>query len=341
MDDSRLNLGIIGSGFIARTHAHSITTTLHHARLTGIAGGSRASDVANEFSIRCFRDPLELVSNSDIDAVIIATPHHLHTEHALLAAEHGKHVLVEKPMALSVRDCNSIIDACRNNRVKLMVAFTQRYRMTNRMAFDIIQSGRIGNVIMIQEQALIPNGSSAFPKWQQSKENLGILFGYGIHNIDKLRWFLQDDPSSISAQLNRNDNGIETSTMATIRWRNGVLSNVWSSVEMIPPGFPNSSFRSLVVGEKGLLDVDGYGKLRILENSQNWKTLFIQPPIDWRGNGMFSVERLGSFSMQNQQFVESIINNSEPSVTGYDGMRAVAIALDIYRAADTNTTISY
>ena len=110
---------------------------------------------------------------------------------------------------------------------------------------------------------------------------------------------------------------------------------------MIPPGFPNSSFRSLVVGEKGLLDVDGYGKLRILENSQNWKTLFIQPPIDWRGNGMFSVERLGSFSMQNQQFVESIINNSEPSVTGYDGMRAVAIALDIYRSADTNTTISY
>jgi predicted dehydrogenase len=341
MDDSRINIGIIGSGFIARTHAHSITTSLRHAQLTGIAGGSRASVVANEFSTQCFRDPLELVSNSAVDAVIIATPHHLHKDHALLAAEHGKHVLVEKPMALSVGDCLSIIEACRNNGVKLMVAFTQRYRTTNRMAHDIIRSGKIGSVMMIQEQALVPNGSSAFPHWQQSKENLGFLFGYGVHNIDRLRWFLQDDPSSISAQLNRNENGIDTSTMATIRWRKGALTNLWNSVDIPTPGFENTAFRSLIVGETGMLDVDGYGALRLSQGGSDWNTLYIQPPIDWQGRGMLSEVRMMSFNSQNQAFVDSVLDNVEPPISGLDGLRAVEIALAIYRAADSNISFPF
>jgi predicted dehydrogenase len=336
MNDTTVNIGIIGSGFIARTHAHSLTRFLHHARFAGVAGGSRAPQLAADFSARRFATPEELVSSSEIDAVIIATPHHLHTAHALLAAAHGKHALIEKPMATSVDDCRKIIDAFNaGRRLTLMTAFTQRFRLINKTAYDFIQSGALGRILMIQEQALIANGSGAYPAWQQMPENLGILFGYGIHNIDKLRWFLNDEPSFVAARVNRNMHGIETSTMATIRWTKGALANLWSSVDIPLPGFAGTSYRSLIVGENGLLDVDGYGALKSLTDGQDWQTQCIQAPIDWRGDGMFSEVRMSSFNTQNQHYVDSIINGTDPLITGYDGMRAVEIALDIYHAAET------
>ena len=141
-----------------------------------------------------------------------------------------------------------------------MIAFSQRFRQSNITAHDLIRAGRIGRILMVQERALLPNGLSAYPKWQQQPENLGVLFGYGIHNIDRLRWFLQDEAECVTAQVLRSTGGIETSTMATIRWRNGALANLWGSVDLPAPGFDASTFRSLIVGEKGLLDVDGYGR---------------------------------------------------------------------------------
>lgn len=221
-----------------------------------------------------------------------------------------------------------------------MVAFTQRYRTTNRMAQEIIQSGKIGSVLMVQEQALAANGLRGYPTWQQTKENLGILFGYGIHNIDKLRWFLDDEPALISAQVNRSREGIETSTMATIRWNKGALSNLWSSVDIPVPGFEKTAYRSLIVGECGLLDVDGYGALRFSQNGNAWQTLNIQAPIDWTGDGMFSEVRMASFNAQNQVFVDSILNKTDPPISGIDGLRAVEIVLAIYRAAESKTSLT-
>lgn len=339
MNDTSINVGIIGSGFIARTHAHSLTRFLRNVRFAGVAGGSRASLLAKDFSVQYYKTPDELASSKNIDAIIIATPHHLHTTHALLTAHYNKHALIEKPMATSVEDCNKIIEAFDNRHLTLMMAFTQRFRITNEKAHEIILSGKLGKILMIQEQALIANGSSVYPSWQQSKDNHGILFGYGIHNIDKLRWFLKDEPLSISGQLIRNTNGIETSTMATIGWLKGTMTNLWSSVDIPLPGFANTSFRSLIVGENGLLDVDGYGQLRYTANGKDWRIVCEQLPIDWRGPGMFSEVRMSSYNIQNQHFIDSILHGTKPPITGYDGMRAVEIVLDIYRAAEGNIYI--
>ena len=336
-----LRIGVLGSGFIARTHAHSIATGCTDAELGGIAGGSRAAALAQDFGVRCFSDPEQLASSKHIDAVIIATPHACHHEHALLCARHRKHVLLEKPMATSVARCQDIVHAFQSEGLTLMVAFSQRFRQSNITARGLLSSGAIGKVLMIQEQALVPNGLRAYPAWQQRPENLGILFGYGIHSIDKLRWFLDDEPDTVSAQSIQTPGGIETSTMATLRWRRGTITSIWSGVDLPSPGFPASAFRSFVVGEHGLLDVDGYGAVRIARSGGDWETVFVQPPIDWQGAGMFSEARMGSFNSQNQAFVEACLAGSDPPVTGLDGLRAVEIALAAYESALTNRTVQF
>jgi predicted dehydrogenase len=335
-----VRIGIIGSGFVGRTHAHAIARGAHHATLCGIAGGSRAGGLATEFHAMHYNSPEALAASHDVDAVIIATPPPFHREHALLCAGHGKHVLLEKPMAPSVNECHDIIEACQTRKLTLMVAFTQRFRTSNIRARDIIQSGMIGKPLMIEELALLPNGLRAYPAWQQRPENLGILFGYGIHNIDKLRWILNAEAETVSAQILRTREGVETSTMATIRWSNGVLSNLWSSVDLPAPGFEATAFRSRIVGEKGLLDVDGYGAVRLARAGEEWETVFVQPPIDWRGAGMFSEARMGAFIAQDQAFVDSVRTGTPPPVTGLDGRQAVAVVLAAYESAAQGNTIT-
>jgi predicted dehydrogenase len=189
----KLSIGIIGSGFIARTHAHSIRHYLANARLSGISGGSRAAGLASDFDVPVYDAVESLAASREIDAIFITSPHHLHHEHALLCAQQGKHVLLEKPMATSLERCREVRDAFSARGLCLMIAFSQRFRTSNRKAFEVIARGDIGKVRMVQEFALIPNGLAAYPPWQQKPENLGVLFGYGIHNLDKLRWFLQSE----------------------------------------------------------------------------------------------------------------------------------------------------
>jgi phthalate 4,5-cis-dihydrodiol dehydrogenase len=334
-----IRISIMGSGFIARTHAHAIAHGCNNALLAGIGGGSRAEKLAAEFGARFFPSPEALASDPDVDAAIIATPHNVHRNHALLCARYGKHVLLEKPMAPSVSECREIIEAFRSANLRLMMAFSQRFRQSNITAYDIIRAGRIGRILMVQEQALLANGLQAYPQWQQQPENLGILFGYGIHNIDRLRWFLQDEADCVTAHVLRSTGGIETSTMATLRWKCGALANLWSSVDIPAPGFEATAFRSLIVGDRGLLDLDGYGAVRLAGKDEKWETLFVQPAIDWRGDGMFSGARMGSFNAQDQAFVDAVLQNSEPPVTGTDGLRSVAIALAAYESASRNETV--
>jgi predicted dehydrogenase len=335
-----VKFGIIGSGFIAKTHAISVQKYLEQGVLVGIAGGSRAQNLARELGIREYQDNSALIASDDIDAVIITSPHEFHHDQAILCAKNGKHVLLEKPMATSVEKCQKIHQAFAQNNLKLMIAFTQRFRKSNYLAYKVIQSGELGQIRMIQDWQLLAGGLSNLPQWQQKPENLGVLFGYGIHNIDRLRWFLQSEVESISAQNLRYDSGIETTTMAILRFKNGTLVNLWTGLDLIKPGFPGRTFRAQIVGEKGLLDVDGYGEVKKSINGKDWETLFIQPPVDMKGDGIYAEARMNSFNAQNQEFIDSIIEKREPAITGIDGIKSVEMALAIYQAANENKVIN-
>lgn len=337
MDEIRI--GIIGSGFMGRTNAETATRYLPGARLIAITGGSRAPQLAADYGVPAEPTVEALLARRDIDAVFISTPHSFHAAEAVAAAQAGKHILLDKPMATSVDDCDRILHAARASRVKLMIMFGQRFRLINREAHRLIREGAIGRVTMIHGFTLNPGGLASLPPWQSRPENRGSFFAHGVHNIDQVRWFTGDEVSTVSARIQCDSpSGNEVSTMAVLGLRGGAMASLWVSWSVPAPGFPRSGFSAQVVGESGILDLDAYGALRLGREGQ-WTTVAEQPPIDWKGKGMLDPARMEAYARQGQEFLDSIRQDRDPSVTGEDGRASVAIALAAYQSSESQTTI--
>lgn len=334
-----VRIGLIGSGFMGRTNAETVSHYLPGARLVALAGGSRAKQLAADYNVAESPTVSALVSRQDIDAVFISSPHSEHADQAIAAAQHGKHILLDKPMATTVQKCDEIIQAASRAGVTLMIMFGQRFRLVNREAYRLISDGAIGRVMALHTYSLNSGGLESLPVWQRRPENLGTLFGHGVHNIDQIRWLTSNEISSVSARIQRDPlSGNEISTMAVFGLGQGAMATAWVSWAIPSPGFPHSGFSARVAGETGILDLDGYGVLRLGRNGE-WKHIIEQAPIDFRGKGILDPVRLEAYAAQAREFLNSIVERRRPSVTGEDGRAAVAAALAAYQSSDEHRTI--
>jgi predicted dehydrogenase len=334
-----VRIGIAGSGFMGRTNAETVTGYLNHARLVAIAGGSRAPALAAQYQVDAEPTFEQLLARPDIDAVLISTPHACHAPQAIAAARAGKHILLDKPMATSVAECDQILEAVRAAGVKLMIMFGQRFRICNMEAHRLIREGAIGRVRMVMELILAGGGLAGLPPWQSRPENQGPFLGHAVHNIDRIRWLTGAEIASVSAHVQRDPaTGTEISTMALLSLTNGAMATIWESWDIPAPGFPRSSSGAWIAGETGNLDLDAYGELRLGQHG-SWTVAAVQDPIDWQGQGMLSPVRMQAYRMQHQEFVDSIREDRPPSVTGEDGRAAVAVAQAAYISAAEGRTI--
>jgi predicted dehydrogenase len=336
---TRVRIGIIGAGFMGRTNAETVSRYLERAQLVAIAGGTRSAALAQEYGVR--HEPLvdALIARDDIDAVLISTPPADHAEQAIAAAKHGKHVLLDKPMATTVADCDRVIEAARAANVRLMIMFGQRFRVCNFTAHRMIRDGAIGEVRMIAERILANGGFGSLPPWQSEARNGGTFLGHAVHNIDRIRWLTGAEVTNVSAQIQRDPTtGNEVSTLALLTLTSGAMATVWSSWDVAAPLFPGSASGAWIAGAAGNLDLDAYGQLRLGTNGA-WTVVAEQEPIDWKGEGMLSRVRMQAYQMQHQEFVDSILEGREPSVTGEDGRAAVAVAEAAYESARLGQTI--
>lgn len=336
---NKIGIGIIGSGFMGRTNAETITRYLPDARLVAVTGGKRAPQLAADYQADYSPSVASLLERRDVEAVFISTPHSEHAADAIVASDAGKHVLVDKPMAASVEQCDRMIDAANRAGTNLMVMFGQRFRLVNREAYRLIREGAIGRIRAIEACALNSGGLAALPPWQSFPENLGTLFGYGVHSIDLIRWLTGDEISTVAARCLREEpSGNEASTMAVMGLRGGAMATLWVSWEIPAPGFPHSSFAARITGETGILELDAYGALKLGRDGA-WALIAEQAPIDFKGKGMLDAVRMESYAAQGQEFLDSIREHRRPSVTGEDGRAAVEIALAAYRSSDEQSTI--
>jgi predicted dehydrogenase len=242
-------------------------------------------------------------------------------------------------MAATIEECDRILRATREARVKLMIMFGQRFRACNMEAYRLIREGAIGRVRMIMELILASGGLKSLPPWQSSPDNYGTFLGHAVHNIDRIRWLTGAEITSVTAQMQREPkSGNEHSTMALFSLSNGAMATVWESWDVPAPGFPRSASGAWIVGETGNLDLDAYGELRLGKDGA-WSVAAEQEPIDWIGQGMLSPVRMKAYQMQHQEFIDSILEDRAPSVTGEDGRAAVAAAEAAYRSAAEGRTI--
>jgi predicted dehydrogenase len=338
---NNFGIGLIGSGFMGRTYSETISKYCSGARLIGVTGGARAQALASDYDMALEPSADALVRRDDVDAVFIATPHHIHAEQAILAAAAGKHLLIEKPMAGSVAECDAILDACRGAGVQCSIAFSQRTRKCNIRARQLIDQGAIGRIRHIEETCLIATGLAGLPKWQSDPENLGTLFGHAIHNFDRIRWFTGAEIKTVYAKCGslEPEVRVEGSSMVLMTLTDGTVASLWSSFQVPKPSFPRAQFSTRIIGEKGLIDLDAYGELRITVDGQ-WQVAETQEPIDWQGKGFLDPVRLESYILQCQDFIDAASAGRPPQVVGWDGRQAVAAALAAYQSSETAGEVS-
>ena len=231
-----VRVGVIGCGSIARSAHVPGFLRSDHASLAGFASRTRASAEATAEGCGSpapiYDDWRELVERDDVDAVTICSPNAFHLEQAVTAAKAGKHVLVEKPVAISADEADEMIAAAREADVVLQVAHNLRYVPSVLAARDVVASGRVGNIVGLRAafghggpQVWAPEASWFFDR---SRSGGGALIDLGIHIIDVVGFVTGLDAKEVTAMTFGTD-PCETAAQLVVAFGNGSIGSIHAS----------------------------------------------------------------------------------------------------------------
>lgn len=339
-----VGIGMIGSGFMGLTYCEAIAVHVQHARLVAVAGGKRAADLAGQYAVPAPRSIDELLTCSDVDAVVLATPDQCRVELTQQAAAAGKHVLVEKPMAPTVGECDQMIAACRAAGVHLAVVKTERYRRLTCRAKQLVDDGEIGPIRMMRTTSVFPLAVTRElfrdRAWMYDSRSGGLFFGMASHNADFFRWLSGLNATRVFAQATTFSDlpASALSAMAQIEFETGVLGQLWISSELPSPSFPSSEVRFQVVGRDGMLDFDNFDFLD-MGKGEKWDRVFTPQKFDYLKEPKSPI-RLEPHVGVIQEFVDSIRESRPPYVGGAEGRAAVEICEACLISARTGQAVS-
>ena len=322
----KIGFGSIGTGLWGEMHAkvYSSSPGVEFKAVCDLRE-DRAKEIAEKYGAKdYYSDYMELLERDDISAVSIATPDFAHTEIAVAAAKAGKHILIEKPLATSVEDCEKILAAVKEaGDIKFMVDFHNRWNPAFVNTKSAIEQGQLGKpmlmYIRLSDTIFVP---TEMLSWASKSE---VVWFVGSHAVDLVRWMFNDEVIKVYA-VSRSEvlkgRGIDTPDFyeAILEFRNGgvaTVENCW----ILPDSLPTViDFKCQVVGSEGAvyIDLSSNGVIRqyTSEKASNPDVLVL-PTIHGRPMG-FAMESI-------RHFVDCVINDKEPMVTGEDGLAATRI----------------
>lgn len=336
MKNGKFGFGIVGSGEIGPKHARGIIANKDVAELIAICDidESRAKNMAEDFKCNLYyKDYRDMLKNKDIDIVNICTPSGLHGELIIEAAKAGKHVIVEKPLEITLKKCDLAIDACKRNNVKMAVIFQRRTFESSKILKKAIEDGKLGKLIL----------GDAYLKYYRSPEYYksaswratwdldggGALMNQGIHGIDLINW-LMGGISSVYAycETKARDIKVEDTAVVLVRYKNGALGVIEGTTSIFP-GF-KSKFE--ISGDKGtvIMEEQSFVKWEIqgeTEKSELGKKEELGGSSDPK-----AISGVGHV-MQIRDMIDAIKNNREPMINGEEGRKAVEVVLAIYESS--------
>jgi predicted dehydrogenase len=330
-----VRFGIVGSGFMGRTWAEVAARHASGTSLSAITGGSRGPALAADYGVPLEASLETLLARDDVDAVVFASPPAGHLQQTLLAAAAGRHLLVEKPMAQSVAECDEMVAACRAGRVRLSVVSQHRYRDAPAAAKRLIADGAIGDVRMIQLTGaevgwwdMAARGDA----WKLDPRQQTAYASWGAHACDLLRWFTGADGRLAFARITNFSGeppGVGQSAVVIYEMTSGALAQVTMSYEFPPPGLaPSWPWR--IVGSTGIIELDPYGIVR-LGRGEGWETVAEQGPFDPMDAS--DPVRLRAYAAQLEALVAAIADDRDPLVSGAEGRNTVAMLEAAERSA--------
>lgn len=295
---------------------------------------SAAEAFASEFEVKnVYTDYREVLEDGSVEAVLVLLPHNLHREVCVAAADAGKHILVDKPIARTVNEAQPIVDAAERAGVTLMVGFNQRFMSVHRKIKELLDSGTIGNPFAARidhhQDFRRPEGH-----WWRSKEAVGggCVIGSGIHRLDLLRWFL-GEPESVYALAVDNPDRHEAELVAgaTIRFKNGAVGEFFCNWSVPKPfRIPRLGEDLSLFGPEGSIMIQG-GELFLYHAGGNKGSLSASAPV--------IVDDRGRETMW-QHFARCVVEQREPDTGGQEGIATLRFVEAIYRSVESGQPVA-
>lgn len=341
----KVRVGVIGAGLFGETHA-SVYSELPNVELVAVAdmNADRAREVANVCGAKShYGDWRGLVERDDIDAVSVVTPEGAHRDPVIEAANAGKHVLVEKPIATTLDDADAMIRAAERNDVKLMVGHILRFTPGYVQIKQAIDDGSLGEPIWAYSRR---NGSLA--QVRRIGGRISSILFLGIHDIDLLLWYFGGDVDrvfceSVNKEVSRNF-GVPDFSWLLMKFRGGALGSVetgwglpekWASWKRPSDWGPFAADIEVeVVGTKGAAFFD-FPPMMVMgcdEEGFKFPDLIHRPRIHGRSEGAIKIEL--------QHFTDCIQNDRVPIVSGKDGRKALEVALAAERSSNSHEYVN-
>jgi len=313
---------LIGAGRAGMIHANNFRAKVPWARLVAVSDPSEQAcrNACRELEIeRYYLDHREALQDSDIGAVVIVAPTQHHRRIAVDCANAGKHILCEKPMAMTSVECDEMIAAAEKNHVNLQIGFMRRFDESFRKAKEAVDAGEIGDVVHIRS---ITRGPSKPQEWMYDIEKSnGPLAEVNSHDIDCIRWFSGSEVQTLYAVAGNYRNreiakkypGFYDNVVMTGKLKNGAQFTV-EGAQYVEYGY---DARVEVLGTKGVVTVGRSEAYHIQVINKNGRCA----PFVASWTSLFK----DAYLEEDIRFIRCVVEGTEPEVTGVDGKMAVTV----------------
>ncbi len=341
--------GIVGCGMIAEFHTKAINE-IPGARVVATYDRSRASaeKIAgmSRGDCRIHADLTEMLAQPGLDVVCVCTPSGAHLEPAVQAARAGKHVVVEKPLEITLPRCDAIIDACDAAGVRLCTIFPSRYTPANIRLKEAIAGGRFGRLTL----------GDTYVKWWRTQQYYdssgwrgtwdldggGALMNQAIHNVDLLSWLMGDVESIVAlmATLAHARIEVEDTAVASLRFKNGALG----VIEAATSAYPGLLKRTEIHGDRGSARVEQDDitlwdfQEKVPSDNEVFAAMAGTSGFKAGASDPRGITHLGHRD-QLTDFLQAIDRGKSPSVDGREGRKSVEIIRAVYQSARTGQVV--
>jgi UDP-N-acetyl-2-amino-2-deoxyglucuronate dehydrogenase len=337
-----LNFALVGCGRIAKRHSELLGFhEINGAKLVSVCDNviDKANRIAEQFKVPAYQDMNDMMESESIDVVVVLTPSGLHAEHVVNLSKYGKHIMVEKPMALSVEDTENMIYVCDENNIKLFIIKQNRFNVPVVKLREALDAGRFGKLTLGTVRVRWARHQAYYDQdpWRGTwAMDGGVLTNQASHHVDMLEWMM-GDVESVFAKMTTALADVETEDTAivTLKFKNGALGIIEATTATRPTNLEGSIS---ILGEHGVVVVGGVA----VNEMQTWA---FEDDQDEDSNILeeFSVNPPNVYGFGHQAYykhvVDCIKNGSANLVDGLQGRKSIELISAIYESAETGKEV--
>lgn len=337
-----LRFGLIGCGRIAKRHSDLLGRGLiKGATLSAVCdvNRARAEAIARSFDVPYFTDLHAMMKSVDLDAVSVLTPSGCHAANVLSLAPYGKHIVVEKPMALKPDDATAMITACQRHRVLMFVVKQNRLNVPVIKMREALERGRFGKLFLGTVRVRWCRTQEYYDQdaWRGTwSQDGGVLANQASHHVDLLEWMM-GDIESVYAKATRASAVIEAedTAIAVLKFKSGALGVIEATTATRPCDLEGSIS---LLGERGTVEIGGFAVNQL-------KVWNFSEPMDEDRDVMsrFSVNPPNVYGFGHQAYYEHVVdcirNGTQVMVDGREGLKSLELITALYESIETNTEV--